>query len=604
MKNKTLQEQYNLLKEGKWPKDVFMKSAKQQFPHLINNSATLNETVGSLKHNHIISENLTLGKVITDTPAEPDWFKIFKENVTEEVKAVEKKTSKEVEEVQDANFDYKDLKNIDNVFGEQFLTGYYCEMKDPKNEKKTIEELKSIVAKNLAKDKLYYVKDGQFGVKGLGYTEDHPGLGAPKDPKGKWKSSGYGDLDKAAKAKLNEAIGSESTNLTDILGKILKEEDSWELEEKVHDIIHYIFPSMIPERWEHNLEYFKKLDFRTQLLVLDSVELNPNQLSKEDIEFKLEKWGEDEWLEFNDELENVSYARNADKWDRDMGLMESNLPLGEKPKKKSKPKKKKKPSTDDKLSEIEANAKIATLEMQIEALDEIINSKNQRIELVQEDESLSELIDKKKIKELQKEVKNLNKKKDKMVKTYEKLSGKSYKEVVTDEDNDMVSDESDVHIDEKELSLEESKESKNKTLIDAFNKVLNLDLDDNEDKAKKLLHTIYHNHLPKGDEDLKNFVGSALDSWNGWAGEWQSYVVKAIEHLGGKNPIQESSQYQISMGKKGNDTIVYNKKQIKNDGGYKEIAKISKKGTINYLDDKIPSSIKKAIEAEADKKKK
>ena len=34
---KTLQEQYNLIKEGKGHKDVFMKTALRQFPNLFNN---------------------------------------------------------------------------------------------------------------------------------------------------------------------------------------------------------------------------------------------------------------------------------------------------------------------------------------------------------------------------------------------------------------------------------------------------------------------------------------------------------------------------------------------------------------------------------------
>jgi hypothetical protein len=67
-------------------------------------------------------------------------------------------------------------------------------MQDPKNEDKTVEELRAIVAKNLAKDLSHYVKDGQFGIKGVGYTTEAPGLGTPKEAKGKHKSSGYGDL--------------------------------------------------------------------------------------------------------------------------------------------------------------------------------------------------------------------------------------------------------------------------------------------------------------------------------------------------------------------------------------------------------------------------
>ena len=91
-------------------------------------------------------------------------------------------------------YDYKDEKNYDNVFGEEFLKGYYTEMKDPKNEGKHVEELRQIVAKNLAKDISHYVKNGQFGTKGVGYTVDAPGLGESKPAKGPHKSSGYGDL--------------------------------------------------------------------------------------------------------------------------------------------------------------------------------------------------------------------------------------------------------------------------------------------------------------------------------------------------------------------------------------------------------------------------
>jgi len=68
-------------------------------------------------------------------------------------------------------------------------------MKDPKNADKTVDELKEIVRKNLAKNSSYYVENAAFGVKGIGYTKDAPGLpGDPKPAKGKYKSSGYGDI--------------------------------------------------------------------------------------------------------------------------------------------------------------------------------------------------------------------------------------------------------------------------------------------------------------------------------------------------------------------------------------------------------------------------
>jgi hypothetical protein len=69
-------------------------------------------------------------------------------------------------------------------------------MKDPKNVDKTVDELKEIVRKNLAQDRTYYVKNAAFGVKGIGYTEEAPGLTAGKEAKGKYKASGYGDIKK------------------------------------------------------------------------------------------------------------------------------------------------------------------------------------------------------------------------------------------------------------------------------------------------------------------------------------------------------------------------------------------------------------------------
>ena len=73
-------------------------------------------------------------------------------------------------------------------------------MKNPKNADKTETEIKAIVFKNLEKDPLHYVKGGQFGLEGVGYTEEAPGLGKPREAKGKYKSSGMEPV------KLNEVF--------------------------------------------------------------------------------------------------------------------------------------------------------------------------------------------------------------------------------------------------------------------------------------------------------------------------------------------------------------------------------------------------------------
>jgi len=206
---KTLQAQYNLIKEGKGDKAYFLKSAYRLFPDMLSQVNSFEDTTRILKNRGIISENI--GGLVT-TGKKQDWHTIFNENITtlkeeKEAKAEEKETTKEVTDMATRGYDYKDTKNYDNIFGEEFLKGYYTEMKDPKNAGKDVEELRAIVAKNLAKDISYYVKNGQFGVKDLGYTTEAPGLGEPKEPKGKYKSSGYGDIPKAKTVKegLNEA---------------------------------------------------------------------------------------------------------------------------------------------------------------------------------------------------------------------------------------------------------------------------------------------------------------------------------------------------------------------------------------------------------------
>jgi len=230
---KTLQDQYLLIKEGKGHKGVFLTEAKRQFPDIVRNAATFEEAAASLKTKNIIAENI-IGLTAVNSPFNPKKkesyetaFEAFlaeakKKNEDEKVKAEEKKVSKPVEEDLSHNFDYSDEKNPDNMIFDQIMMGYYAEMKDPKNADKTMQELKDIVFKNLTKDPIYYTKDGQFGVKDLGYVTEAPGLGEPKEAKGKYKSSGYGDL-KESVQPINEE---EAT-----LRKVIREMIDAELEE-------------------------------------------------------------------------------------------------------------------------------------------------------------------------------------------------------------------------------------------------------------------------------------------------------------------------------------------------------------------------------------
>jgi hypothetical protein len=221
---KTLQEQFNLIQEGKGHKDMFLKSARRLFPEYVTNFATYNEATTILKQRGILNEVIVGGGVSSQRTFDP--FKAFNSYVNEEytvaggvgktyasqqenpikapkpmgiqnTKAVETKPSKEVIDSQEmTGYDNTNYDNIDNLYGQEFLEGYYAEMKDPKNVDKTIDELKEIVRKNLAKNPSFYVENTAFGIKGIGYTKEAAGLGEPKPAKGKYKASGYGDIKK------------------------------------------------------------------------------------------------------------------------------------------------------------------------------------------------------------------------------------------------------------------------------------------------------------------------------------------------------------------------------------------------------------------------
>ena len=86
--------------------------------------------------------------------------------------------------------------------------------------------------------------------------------------------------------------------------------------------------------------------------------------------------------------------------------------------------KKKKMSYMAELAEIDKQSAIVAMEAKIDKLAEMIEAKNTRLSMVSEDENLSELIDKQRVKEMQKEIKILEKEKSKMEKMYEKMGAK------------------------------------------------------------------------------------------------------------------------------------------------------------------------------------
>ena len=188
---KTLQEQYNLIKKGKGHKGVFLKEAKSRYPHMISNVLTYDQVITILKQRSVINEGQMAGGVVGKIDKKPDWFSIFDKNILEAKK----------EDFNKNSYDYEDTKNIDNLNGEEFKLGINFEMTKvaelltSQNMGEYLDKSREIVAKNLAKNPLYYIENAAFGQEGIGYTEDIPGL-TPTEIKGKEKASGYGDVTK------------------------------------------------------------------------------------------------------------------------------------------------------------------------------------------------------------------------------------------------------------------------------------------------------------------------------------------------------------------------------------------------------------------------
>jgi hypothetical protein len=402
---KTLQDQYKLIKEGKGHKGVFLKEAKQMFPNYIRNAATFEEASNILKNKNVISENLVGLEPINTISRKKESYETAFENFLEEARkkndndpnAEIKKVSQQVEDKLKHNFDRTDKKNPDNqIFGE-IMKGYYCEMKDPKNANKTEGQLRDIVLKNLAKDPIYYTKNGMFGEKGIGVKMDVPGLGEPKEPKGKYKSSGYGDL-KESKTNKVESLK----------------------EQKVRKIV--------------------------------------NSMIKQELI-----------------SENKKYQKT--------------------------------------IMEIEKASRLAELTTKMEALGKAIEEKNSRLNSIDESEEMKELVDRNAMRELQKEVKLLEKYKSKVLKMYEKLTKTKKKEVI---DEDEILSEAPPTADSEKLNktfkdLDPTVEKVKKNLEDMSK--INLEEDENvpsEDEAVEMKREL-ESYFDRGVGSAKEAVGIYLE---------------------------------------------------------------------------------------------
>jgi hypothetical protein len=483
----TLQEQYNLIKEGKGHKGIFLTEAKKQFPNMLTNPMGFEEASKMLKTRGVISENYVDLKPINTIEASPKtaWENKFAQFLAEEAKAVEKKTTKEVEDIQDHNYDYKNKTNLDNQIGQEVLNGLYFEGRE--NPDKTLDELRKIVEKNLAKDGQYYMKNAAFGVKGLGYQETKM-----EEVSGKYASSGYSDkLKKMVKESLvkEEITNPLSTSAEDLAVKIMrwydfdtdyidsgaqrrvamkKNEDvvQWfkkhdaELQAAANQIIKGKGGKSLSEDsdFEEKMAQLRMLQMQKKAGVApDQKVINKKQtltqklnmlkkayfdlISAMEKETDLEFAASGDWYQEQlDDLENSigdletkiqSINENAIGEEVEITAEVENVEEAEpKPEKK----KVKKESLDADLAEIDTQAGIVAMEAKLDRVSEMISAKMERLSMIQEDANLAELVDKVKVKEMQKEIKILEKTKAKMEAMYGKMTGgKKYTKEMVDE---------------------------------------------------------------------------------------------------------------------------------------------------------------------------
>ena len=320
----------------------------------------------------------------------------FKAYLAEQA-AEAKSTSKEVEEVQSHAFDYSDTKNIDNLNGQEFMNGVYFESKN--SPAKTLEEVREVVAKNLTKDSLHYVKEGQFGEKGVGYSEP-----VQEEVTGDHASSGYSaKLKKVVKESLMGGMGMVVTtgNPNSFAAQQAKVINNMmaELEEGFGDAE----PGSYANKQRDNISKMKSED---------------ESIYDEDMPM-------DENARTDAEEEGYLDGMRDEKYDMSEELEEEK----EKDTVKNKDGKVKKENVSQTLSRIEKVGTGVALEAKITSIDEEISKRNEQLTMLDENEAMAALMDKGKIKELRTEVKLLEKAKAKYDKMYEKATGNKRVEV-------------------------------------------------------------------------------------------------------------------------------------------------------------------------------
>jgi len=417
----TLQEQYNLINEGKGNKGAFLKEAKRNHSDSISNITSYDQAVGILKSKQIINENTYYADLQPITQFQPTNLQPFekkfseflvkeakKKEEDEAVKVEEKTSSKHVEEVADHNYNYEDPKNVNNQIGQEVLNGIYLEVQ--KNPKITQKDAMKEVMKNLSKDKLYYVKEGQFGIEGLGYAETKS-----EEVSGDYKSSGYSD-------KLKETI-KESISDYSKLGGVVTSGHKDSIASKSNEII----MQMMNEMEGKIMGLDKDYEYDDSEIARAASEVDMAYVSD------LDKDGgpTDDYAEKeSDDMRTMEEEASTDETLSDelsVGIEEEAIVADEEAVVKIPKKKNEKMTLQKRMFEIEKLGTALALEAKIEAIDEEINERNDQISMLDENETMKKLMDPKKMKDLKKEIKLLERKRIQYEKMYTKASKDSKK---------------------------------------------------------------------------------------------------------------------------------------------------------------------------------
>jgi hypothetical protein len=321
----------------------------------------------------------------------------------------------------------------------------------------------------MVKDVNYYHTETSFGVKGIGYTKDVVGGGDAVAPKGKYKSSGYGDMPKAKVVK--EGLNESYDDMYGVDGE--DENEAIRQGQKTYAVYELYFGQPYNFYNEEKNEFIWSEPKEATLYTKEEAELKRRELLKPRVDYYQRTGNNYQEIHTGDlykknilregkdedkiaRYEKYTYTLDGEKVTPDdiafynnslgaeldgkvykMGIpdengnVELNMPKGKTGIYTESLNEAKKSNVHTRIKDLEKQNEVLALESKITALEEAINELTQKVSLSESDD-LAEMMDPKKINELKKDIKVLEKYKMTCEKKLSKLGGK--KSVVDNEE--------------------------------------------------------------------------------------------------------------------------------------------------------------------------